>query len=630
MSWIFCLALWAAAYVWLRRLTRLRIDDAMLGAGLMVCAEAIAACSVLGAFGALAPGPVRIATAAFAVGHAVWAALLPKPRVHRSPPKTTVLLWPALAAFGVVAGLRLALASALPVDSWDGLSYHVPILWRWIEQGNFDLSGWSGPQRWFPWNGEMLPAWLCLLDGGSVDAVKTVQVLGLPLMAAAGSSLTRRLAGPAWGTAGALALASVPIAIIHAGLPYVDLLYAAWWAAAAACAVAWDRHGRPVHLLLWSLGFGLALGAKATLYFMAPLALPLLLAAACDLARRRGLLRAVPAMAAIILVTGGACYARNWIEQGSPIFPYAFKLAGRTIFAGPLEPGQLLVTVEQWFVPNRAGWLWYPLRETMKGVVGYSGENGFGPLFMAGWFLFPWIVWQAWRRRDRAALGFLSLLPATALFFVTLHPTREQRYVIFAAAVPIVGLAVLMRGLRGRARIAALGLWSAGIIFGLAGAAAYAANDPAQRGALAQIFRGGSVDAHEYYRIQYGALGQAWAALDSRLLSGETTATNYGELMLPWVGTPARGKILVVGHRPNDLPGALWASDAASWTALLDHNQVRYFALFSPAWYEGVGREERAFIAAAPERFKSLGAWSSGGIGSVELFELQAQVQAPR
>ena len=625
MSWFFCVALWSTAYVLLRRAARVRVDAAVLGAGLLACAEAIVACSSLGAFGLLKPGPVRIATVVLALAHAAWAALLPPPRSRRSSSPWPLALWPALAAFGVIAGLRLALAKALPVESWDGLSYHVPILWRWIEQGNFNLAGWSGPQRWFPWNGEILPAWLALLDGGRLDAVKTVQALGLPLMAAAGSSLARRLAGPAWSAAGALALAALPIAVIHTGLPYVDLLYAAWWLGAAAFAVAWDREGRPAFLGLWAVGFGLALGTKATLYFMAPLVLPLLFAAACDPARRRSLLRAVPAVAAIVLVTGGVCYLRNWIQQGSPIYPYAFRVAGRTLFAGPFEPGQLLVTVEQWFVPGKTGWLWYPLHETMKGSIAYSSENGFGPLFMAGWFLFPWAAWRAWRERNRAALGFLSLLPATALFFVTLHPTREQRYVIFAAAVPIVALAMLLRGLRGRWRTAALALWSAGVVFGLAGVASYAATDAGLSRALGKVSRGESVDALEYYRWQYGPLGEAWSELDARLLPDEAVAINYGELMLPWAGTPPRGKIFVVGHRSSDLPESLWAADAAGWMALLDRLRVRYFGLYSPAWYEGVGREEREFIAANPGRFKSLGRWSSGGMGTVELFEVQAQ-----
>ncbi|MBI3288207.1 MAG: hypothetical protein HYZ74_01675, partial [Elusimicrobia bacterium] len=241
MSWLFCAALWASAAVSLRRGARLRAEEAALGGGLLACAEAVAACSLLGAFDLLRPGPVRAATVALTLAHAAWAAASPAPRRRRAASPRPAVLWPALAAFGAVAGLRLALAAALPVESWDGLSYHVPILWRWIEQGNFGLEGWSGPQRWFPWNGEVLPAWLALLDGGSVDAAKTAQALGLPLVAAAGSSLARRLAGPAWAAPVALALAAVPIGVIQAGLPYVDLLYAAWWIGAAACAAAWDR-----------------------------------------------------------------------------------------------------------------------------------------------------------------------------------------------------------------------------------------------------------------------------------------------------------------------------------------------------------------------------------------------------
>lgn len=622
--WLGFLALAWSAYGILRRRAGLRSDEALLAAVLVACLEAMLSATVLGLWGHLERRPVVLLVALTAAAQTFAAALAEPPRPRRSDAVRAFPwpLWLGAGVAGAAAVVRLALAWALPPESWDGLSYHLPILWRWVSQGGFDMAGWSGPQRWFPWNGELLPAWLAVLGGGSLDAAKLAQTLALPLLAASGAVLGRRLAGRAWAAACALAFASLPIALIHAGVPYVDGFQAGFWLAAAAFAVAWDRSGRRAHLLLFAVAFGLTLGTKATLYFLAPLLLPPAVTLALRRDRRGPFLSALPACAALALAAGGYTYVRNWVVAGSPIYPYALKLAGVTVFRGPSEPGQLLVSVERWFVASRSGWLLYPFRETMRGDIGYTTENGFGPLFAAGWILWPWSAWLALRRRDRAALSFLGLLPASALFFLTLHPTREPRYVIFLAGVPLVGAAMALRGIRGRARLAALGLWTIGVAWGALGVLDYLARDRGLSMGWREFVAQGRVDPRRYYRSQYGSLGQAWESLDARLLPGDVVAVNYGELQMPWAGLPPRAKVRVVGRRPDDLPQTLWAARTDEWLGVLDGIGAKYFVLWTPAWYPDVGADERASIAERPERFSKLGAWDSPGFGRVELFEL--------
>lgn len=623
--WLAVLALGWSAFAVLRRHCRLRIDEALLGAGALAAFEALAVSTALGLAGAFTHRPVLLFTGFIAAGQALSVALASPPRMRREGAlrSGTWPLLPAAAFVVVVIAARVALAAALPPESWDGLTYHLPILWRWIQQGNFDLSGWSGPQRWFPWNGELLSAWLAVLGGGSLAPAKLAQALALPMLAAAGASLGRRLAGRAWSAACALGFAAVPIAVIHAGIPYVDGFQAAFWLGAAAFAVAWDKSGRRSHLLLYALAFGLTLGTKSTLYFLAPLGLPILATLAFRADRRRPFLRDLPWCVLLALAAGGYTYARNWAVMGNPIYPYGLKLAGVKLFDGPSEPGQLLVTVENWFVFSRWGWLSYPFHETMKKSLGYSTENGFGPLFAAGWLLLPWSAFLAWRRGDRAALSFLALAPATALFFLTLHPTREPRYVVFLAGVPIAGLALALRGLRGRARLLALGLWGLGAAWGALGVLDFIGRDAGLASAWRELRATGRVDARAYYRAQYGSLGQAWEFLDARLKPGEVVALNYGELILPWAGIAPRAKIFVIGHKPNDLPQTLWGASSAEWLSLLNEIDASYFALWKPVWYPDVGEAEAATIAEHPERFSSLGVWTSPGFGRVELFQLK-------
>jgi hypothetical protein len=623
--WLAVLALGWSSFSALRRHWRLRVDEALLGAGLLASFEALTVSTVLGLEGVFTRRPVILLTGMIAAAQALSVAFASPhpPRRADAFPRGTWPLWPAAAFVFAAIAARVILAAEIPPESWDGLTYHMPILWRWVQQGSFDLAGWSGPQRWFPWNGELLPAWLAVLGGGSLAPAKIAQVLALPMLAAAGASLGRRLAGRAWAAPCALAFGAVPIAVIHAGIPYVDGFQAAFWLAAAAFAIAWDKSGRRVHLLLCALAFGLTLGTKSTIYFLAPLGLPILATLVFRADRRLPFLRALPWCVLLALAAGGYTYARNWIDVGNPIYPYALKLGGVKVFDGPSEPGQLLVTVENWFVSSRLDWLTYPFHETMKGDLGYTTENGFGPLFAAGWLLLPWSAFLAWRRRDRAALAFLALVPATALFFFTLHPTREPRYVVFLAGVPIAGLAIALRGLRGRARLLALGLWGFGAAWGALGVFDYIGRDAGLAYAWRELRAHGRVDQRSYYRSQYGSLGQAWEFLDARLKPGDVVAVNYGELVLPWAGIPPRAKLFVIGHKPNDLPQTLWGNAPAEWLGLLNEIDANYFAVWTPAWYPDVGEAELATIEAHPEKFASIGVWTSPGFGRVELFELK-------
>lgn len=633
MAWTLALLLFASASAAAGAFFR-RFSEALLAGSVLACAEAVTFMTLLGWAGQLKPAPAIAATLLFCAAHAVIFFLRRRPGRPRFFLKRLALfapwpLWPALALAAAVLAFRAALASALPFDSWDGLSYHLPILLRWLQQGNFDLAGWVGPARYFPWNGELLPAWLALLAGGGLDAAKLAQGLALPVWAAAGAVLGRRLAGARWELPAALALACLPIAVIHAGIPYVDLFYAAFWLAAAAAGLCLQRTGRPAYLFLYAAAFGLAAGTKSTLYFQLPLLLPLLSALYRHETLQDRIAPLAPALLLLAAVTGATSYLHNWWTTGNPIFPYTFKFGVSIVFKGVITPGELLVSVEKWFVSSPAGWLWYPFLETMRGATVYSSENGFGPLFAAGWALWPYAIWRARLARDRGAWWFLLLLPVTALFFFGMHPTREQRYVIFLSAVPILGLAYLLRRASGKARTLAAAGWALGVIWGLAGVLNYAGMDGHTARAWKALRAGGRVEPYVYYREKFSALGEAWEALNSRLKAGDVVATNYGELLLPWSGLPARAKTLVVATKPLPYPQTLSAEGPDAWLALLDAQGARYFALWAPVWYPDEGLAERAHIAARPARFKPLGKWTSADLGQVELYELAPAALSP-
>jgi len=629
MIWGLAVIFFASAFGAARTILK-RTDEAFLAAGLLTSAEIISLVTLLGWLGVLRPGPTAAMTALCAAAHCFIVlrtyrrnfCLPARPTFRRLLAFLPWPLWPAVIVTALALFLRLALSLSIPADSWDGITYHLPILWRWLQQGNFDLTGWLGPARYFPWNGELLPAWLGLLAGGRPDLASIAQSLALPVWAAAGAVLGRRLAGDRWAAAVALALLALPIAVIHAGIPYVDLVYSAFWLAAAAAALCLERSRRPVHLFMYAAAFGLAAGTKSTLYFQ----LPLLALPALTLYRDKALagkaLRLFPALLALVVITGGVSYLHNWWTTGNPIYPYAFRIGIKTIFDGVISPGELLVSVERWFVPSASGWLWYPFHETMRGATVYSSENGFGPLFAAGWVFWPYALWLADKRGDKGAFWTFMLLPLTALFFFGMHPTREQRYVIFLSAVPIAALAYAFKRAGKPVRLAAAALWSLGVLFGLAGVLNYAGRDDSLAKAWSVMRTGGHTDPYDYYRSKFGPLGEAWGDLNARLKTGDVVATNYGELMFPLAGIPARAELVTIAGKPTPYPESYYAYDTAGWLEKLAALKVRYFMFWVPAWYPEEGKLEKESIAARPERFRQLGEWKSSDFGEVRLYDV--------
>ena len=546
MTSIAILVLFASATLLVRQRSRLRFDETALYGGLLAFFEIVVAIQLLGLASALRPGTAWIATG-LATAINLGAAFFRRPwRPLRRPWPMPRLLWPAVIIVGLTAGIRLLLAAFLPPEGWDSLGYHLPIVVRWMGQGHFDLAGFIGSQRYFAWNGELTGTWLALLSGGLAYA-KVLQVLALPLLAAAGSIIGRRLASLRWSYATAIAFAGLPIVLIQSGLAYVDVLQSAFWLAAVAAALSLARSGRIVHLRAFALAFGLCLGTKSTLYFLAPLVL--LLVAAIFFLKPRWIPRPGAELGlglAIIVLSGAGAYVRNALLTGNPIFPFGLSLGGLKIFKGLLTTADMPAYIEHWFVPSRWGWILYPFWEHVRSVIGYTHLNGFGPLFALSWLVFPVSIAAAWKRRDAAVLATLALFPLVILAFFVLQPVQLPRYIIFAAPLPIVGLAAAFRRPSPRLFRAALLAWSVAIALGCGGVFAYLFRSAGVREASASLASFRKPDPWAYYAKQYPAVGAAWGALNARLEAGDRVVVNYNELMLPWSGLPPRAEVSLV------------------------------------------------------------------------------------
>lgn len=622
MTLLAILALFLSAGRLIRRWFHLRLDEAVLYGCLLAFFEVVVIIQVLGLASSLKPAPAWIATiACVGINFLIGFCRRPFPPSRRLWPIPLSVLVGLLAA-SLIAGARLLLAWVVPPDGWDSLGYHLPIVLQWVRQGNFDLAGVMGAQRYFAWNGELASTWLALLSGNLVYA-KIVQVLSLPLLAAAGSVLGRRLAGLRWAWPCAVALPALPIVLIQSGMAYVDALYAAFWLAAAAAALGLARSGRSIHLWAFALAFGLALGTKSTIYFLAPLLLPLAAALIKAPRRPKRILAQTAGCLLLVALAGAGAYIRNAILTGNPIFPYSLTVAGVPVFKGIMSSTDMPAYIEHWFVSSRWGWIVYPFWEHIRGVIGYTHVNGFGPLFAIGWLLLPVAFARAFKRRDAQALAFLSLFPLVVLLFFTLQPVQLPRYIIFLAPLPIVGLAYSLSRAGRILRRAALGIWTIGIVLGCAGVVAYLYRAPGMRYAWHCILSGRSPDPWDYYSRQYHSAGKAWAALNLRLRPGDSVVVSSNELILPWSGIPPRAKVQVVIFGDCVFPQVPRGRTEEEWILEVESLGPRFVVIWSPAW--NPGGEERLVraLASRGEPYMRIGRWDSRAYGWVEIYQLK-------
>lgn len=221
--------------------------------------------------------------------------------------------WTLIATF-LAATLIIGLASA--PNNWDGLSYHLPRVERWVDQGH--LGFWATPvdrQLYMaPWAGYAI-LHLRLLTGGDALAFSPswLAYLGCILLTV---QVVRFLGGTdRQSVLGALLMATAPVAVLHASSVQTDLLTAFWVLCVAALAVeAWRREDRTSdwrHALCIITAAGLAGATKFTALFAVA---PWLGLYALSLVRRNGVRRlAMPLALGLVagLVLNGPALLRN-------------------------------------------------------------------------------------------------------------------------------------------------------------------------------------------------------------------------------------------------------------------------------------------------------------------------------
>ena len=388
--------------------------DAAIGFGVVASALVAAPILLAGALGILGRAPVLGLLAGWAmiawalVGRADPPPALGRPRLPALRGHGWESILVALAA--VALAWQLIVALILPPFAFDAISYHLTVVASWLDAESVDPSALSLCCAYYPSNSELVFAWPMLFTG-SVGVVDTVQFPFVVLGALSVAGLVRSARLPPAASAAAAAIfTATPIVLVQAPTDYADVMVAAWALAGLHSIVRFAVSGQRSHLVVAGLAAGLLVGTKGTgIVWAAALTLLAIGVVVAFLRGRRlptgAAVRGLAAFVCALLALGSYWYARNWIEQGNPAYPFRVEVAGQQIFDGPFEVDDVLTQPPAGAgdprpVPIARSWA-ADLDFWNQGSYDYQQRaGGLGPLWpwLALPLLIPLTVWLVRRR----------------------------------------------------------------------------------------------------------------------------------------------------------------------------------------------------------------------------------------
>jgi hypothetical protein len=370
-----------------------------------------------------------------------------------------------------------ALAWFVPELTCDGNAYHIPPTDFWARRGyvHWIDTPWSGLFNGYPKGLELL-GWIFATASGSSRFLGTYNLIALPLGVLAAMLLARRLgASPLHAVLAGALLLTVPVHLRQAPTAYVDSGFAAFCMAFVATTVlaigdlgapsAGSRSTSLRALVPIGLTGGLALGTKPSA--LALVGIGCAVWGIGGLIRRRDRRAAAPrelaAGAAVILglafTIGGYWYVRNFLHEGSPIFPAGLRALGHVIFPG--EPASIVMNeagttppqFQGWSGAHRVAFTWLQgLSAWPRSIDGYESRlGGLGYLWFFG--CVPAIVATALRvRRDASRrTDFAALFAIVALSFVVFPMNWWARYTVWIYVLGLPCFAAIASGLHASA-----------------------------------------------------------------------------------------------------------------------------------------------------------------------------------
>ncbi len=252
--------------------------------------------------------------------------------------------WPLLIIGVVVILFTFCRASFMPPLAWDSLTYHLVFAGEWVQEHalvTFSAPDGIDSSSHFPINGEIISAWVMLPFHSDFLA----NLINFPflLLAACGLyALGRELKlDRGFSIILSCLVCFSPMVFAYTTTGYVDTMVLAEIICAALFFFRFLRTRKTMDALFMFLSLGIAIGTKQTSFYIAALMSFLLLLIILQEPRQKKaslLFSVIPLGLALLILTGGYQYIKNWVEAKNPFYPIEISFAGHTIFPGSLFP----------------------------------------------------------------------------------------------------------------------------------------------------------------------------------------------------------------------------------------------------------------------------------------------------
>ncbi|MDI6808240.1 MAG: glycosyltransferase family 39 protein [Candidatus Eisenbacteria bacterium] len=514
--------------------------------------------------------------------------------------------------------LILLLAAITPPYSWDSLTYHLTAVFAWISERRLMVPHFPGAPMWYPMNGELLTLWTFVAGGA-----KAVNFSQLPFSFLGGLacySISRKFSAGSYSFYSFILFSATPVIMIQSLTQYNDVVYACFFLLSLAFLVGFLKAGARQYLFFSAISFGLFLGTKATaLYSWIPLALILIAGVAGRKELARVFIRTLPFLLIIVIICGGFFYLRNLVLTGNIVFPVTVKFLGKTVMPGLVEniSGELQ---ESWFVKRSFDWILYPLFETFHGKRVYGVENGFGIQFLLGLISLPFALFVSLKKKDIVlSTLFVTAIPVAVLVWLTIHPYREPRYLISLCGISAISIVYLASAMTG---------WAGKVVTVLMVFATLASTlltlpqlVPRQTEVLSQLTRSGVLAVYDYYKAEYGDLGEGWKWIDEHTKDGDLIAVTYSELTSPLFGESGMRRVKYFPTERTAFPNLESSTSPDRWPALLFEKGVKYLFLWEPS-FSGGSRMERTIADKNPSVLRKEISWEKTAFGDLTIFSV--------
>ena len=278
------------------------------------------------------------------------------------------------AYLALVFALTFAFALAPPAgNDYDSLVYHLAAPLRYVQAGRVVALPYDH-HTFFPFTLEMLFAAPLSLCGdivtGAVGA-KLFHWLMLPLSALLILAVSTRHLSRRAGWLGALIWATIPVVQNEAVTAYIDLGLAAFVVASfgAFANALWSenqtQNSRRSWLLWCAVLGGFVLGSKYLgALFLAWLGGWLVFAIVKSRGENGVTWRLFGQLCGIVILLGGGWHARNWLQSGNPVFPFAYEIFGGRGWTAEMARAYTADQLKYGFGRTPADWLLLPFRLT--------------------------------------------------------------------------------------------------------------------------------------------------------------------------------------------------------------------------------------------------------------------------